>query len=97
MGRIGYHGRRKRVDRNQKIIVDALRQAGVAVAFLSHAGGGLPDLLCSTHERTWLIEVKTKDGKLKPDQTRFFASWPGEIQLVRTVDDAMATIRRRSK
>lgn len=89
--------RRPRVDANQKLIVEALRAAGVSVCSLAGAGDGIPDLLCATADplRTWLVEVKTKDGTLKPDQTRFFASWPGEIQLVRSCEDALATIRRR--
>jgi len=90
-----HRGHQGRVDPNQREIVQALRQAGVTVTILSGMGDGIPDLLCCTHERTWLIEVKTKAGTLKPDQTKFFASWPGEIQLCRTVDDAIATIRRR--
>lgn len=92
-----HRGHTGRVDGNQKIIVEALEAAGVAVRSLAAVGDGMADLLCATAERTWLIEVKTKDGTLKPDQTRFFASWPGEIQLVRTIDDALATIGRRAK
>lgn len=95
MTRTGYLGRRKRIDQNQREIADALRAAGVGVCILSGAGDGIPDLLCANFERTWLVEVKTKDGSLTADQTRFSATWPGEIQLVRTVDDALSTIRKR--
>lgn len=97
MSRSGYIGRRKRVDANQRIIAEALRKAGVGVCILSAAGDGIPDLLCANHERTWLVEVKTATGDLTADQTRFFGSWPGEIQLVRTVEDAMATVHRKRK
>lgn len=90
-----HRGHRGKVDANQRAIADALRAAGVGVCLLSSAGDGIPDMLCSTHERTWLMEVKGAKGRLTDDQTRFFATWPGEIQLVRTVDDALATIRKR--
>jgi Holliday junction resolvase len=90
-----YRGHRGRVDANQALIAEALRSAGVGVCVLSGAGDGIPDLLCANHERTWLMEVKTEHGELTVDQSRFFARWPGEIQLVRTVDDALATIRTR--
>ena len=87
-------GHRGRVDANQRQIADALRAAGVSVCVLSSAGDGVPDLLVADHRRTWLIEVKTEDGKLTTEQSKFFASWLGEIQLVRTIEDAIATIRR---
>ena len=88
-------GHRGRVDANQTIIAEALRAAGVSVCVLSGEGDGVPDLLCATHERTWLVEVKTEDGSLTLDQGKFFAGWRGEIQLVRSVDDALQTIRKR--
>lgn len=85
-------GHRGRVDANQREIADALREAGVSVCVLSGEGDGVPDLLCATHEKTWLIEVKTNSGDLTNEQTRFFATWRGEIQLVRTIEDALATV-----
>ena len=89
--------RRPRVDANQQEIVKALRKAGVGVLLLSAEGSGCPDILCATAERSWLMEIKTGRGSLTLDQGKFFASWPGEIQLVSSVDDALATIRRRKK
>lgn len=95
MSRSGYCGRRKRIDQNQRDIADALRAAGVSVCIISSAGDGIPDLLVSTHERTWLIEVKGPKGTLTEDQARFAATWRGEIQLVRSIEDALRTIRAR--
>lgn len=95
MSRTGYLGRRKRIDKNQQEIAEALRAAGCGVCILSGAGDGIPDLLCANFDRTWLVEVKAKDGNLTADQVRFSSSWPGEIQLVRTVEDALSTIRKR--
>lgn len=92
MGRC--RGHRGRVDANQAAIAEALRKAGCGVCILSGAGDGIPDLLVSNYARTWLMEIKTEKGDLTADQTKFFASWPGEIQLVRSVDDALQTIRR---
>ncbi|HAI69125.1 MAG TPA: hypothetical protein DCM38_06780, partial [Gammaproteobacteria bacterium] len=80
-----------RVDRNQNEIASALKQAGFEVANLSRVGGGVPDLLVSTPDgHTFLVEVKSERGKLRPNQTEFQRKWRGEIRVIRSVEDVQA-------
>lgn len=90
-------GTPRRVDGNHAEIVAVFKAAGCSVMDLAAVGGGVPDLLiCAPDGRSYLVEIKNPKarGKLNKLQTKFFASWPGEIQLVRSVDDALQTIRR---
>ena len=78
---------RKRTDKNQKSIVEALRKIGCTVKVLSDAGGGVPDLLIGVEYVTILIEIKSKDnwyGKkgLSETQSDFLKEWKGGLVLV---------------
>ena len=97
--------RAAKVDANQGEIVEALRAHGCEVLSLAPMGSGCPDLLVWTpyasngfreglDGRTFLIEVK--DGskppsarKLTPDQVKFHSEWPGEINIVNNVAEAL--------
>ena len=50
--------RAKRVDINQKAIVEHLRAMGASVFHLHEVGKGCPDLLVGVNSQTYLIEVK---------------------------------------
>ena len=78
--------RAKKVDDNQKEIVQTFRDLGARVAITSSAGGGFPDLVVQYRYPqngkldTLLVEVK--DGskspsrrKLTPEQERFHAEF----------------------
>jgi Holliday junction resolvase len=66
-----------KVDSNQAAIVSELRERGYLVLSLASHGRGIPDLLIFDGDRLSLIEVKSKEGKLTPDQERFQAQgWP---------------------
>ena len=52
----------RKVDRNQKAIIDALEAAGCTVQSLHTVGGGCPDLLVGVHRRMWLVEVKAEEA-----------------------------------
>lgn len=79
-------------DANERQIIDALVNAGCAVVQLDRP---LDLLVCRPCGDTLLIEVKnpTHYGKLNDEQEAFVASWPGEIHVVRTVDEALAAIQ----
>ena len=47
----------KRVDINQKAIVEHLRAMGMSVFHLHEVGKGCPDLLVGINGQTYLIEV----------------------------------------
>lgn len=85
--------RAARVDANQKAIVRALRQAGATVQHLHTIGQGCPDLLVGFREDTFLLEVKTKRGKLTSDEADWHLMWRGSVVwIVRCVEDALAAI-----
>ena len=83
------------VDANQAEIVAALRGCGVAVVDLSAVGHGVPDLLAADIAGTFLVEVKTATGRLRDTQRRFADSWPGDLYVIRDVDDAIDVATRR--
>jgi hypothetical protein len=37
----------------------------------------------------FLMEVKTDDGRLMPEQVKFHQSWRGQTAIVRSVDEAL--------
>lgn len=78
-------------------IVQALRECGAEVFRLS--GKGIPDLLCfwgmGSSSKAFLVECKTKGGKLTPEQERFhqearFRGWP--VFVMHTPDQALGII-----
>jgi hypothetical protein len=81
----------KRVDDNQKIIVEAFRQAGASVLHLHMVGHGCPDLAIGYNGVTVLVEVKHAEGivKLTDDEKQFSLSWRGSYRIIRTVEDVM--------
>lgn len=83
------------VDANQGEIVNALRQVGVCVVDLSAVGHGVPDLLCADMAGTFLVEVKTPEGKLRASQREFADGWPGDLYIVRDVGEAIEVATRR--
>lgn len=84
-------------DKSEDPIIDALRAVGAVVHQLSQRG--VPDLLVCfynplthTHE-TYLLECKSKGGKLTPAQVAFMETWEGHnLFVVKTVDEALKAI-----
>ena len=75
----------KRRDANEGPIVDALRDLGCEIHYVS--GLGLPDLLVRSPLGRWVpLEVKAVKGKLKPSQQAI--TWP----VVRSVDEAIEAV-----
>lgn len=88
----------KKKDANQNPIVQELTQAGYSVQDMSTIGGGLTDLLVGGIDRrdgvrkNWLIEVKTKKGKLNPRQEEWHGNWRGPVYVVRTPNEALLVV-----
>lgn len=77
-------------DTNQPDIIKALRRVGVSVEFI----GKPVDLLVHHRGVTALMEVKNPDGRdqLTKDQVEFIARWPGQIHIVRSVEEAVTAV-----
>lgn len=82
----------KRVDSNQKQIVQALRKAGVSVLHLHAVGHGCPDILVGARNNNYLFEIKQEGGKLTPDEERFYVSWLGQVHVIHCAEDALKII-----
>lgn len=85
----------KRVDANQKIIVETLRNLGCLVWITSDLGKGAPDLVVGIgNKHLKLIEIK--DGskppsqrKLTLDEQRFHNNWKDHIKVISSIDEAI--------
>lgn len=80
---------RRRTDKNQAPLMDILRELGFAVQDIHEVGGGCPDMFVGGNHRhkgpfIVVIEVKTKDGSLTPDEEDFFGRWYGLPAIVAT-------------
>lgn len=85
------HRRAARRDGNEGAIIEALKAAGATVYPIS--AKGVPDLLVSFRGSTYLLETKSKGGKLTADQQDFFESWDGgALAIVRSVNGALRAI-----
>jgi hypothetical protein len=80
--------RAAKIDSNHTEIVRALRQLGVSVENIKKP----VDLLVCYRGITSLMEVKGTDGRLTKDQVEFIARWPGQIFVVRNVDEAIRAL-----
>ncbi len=90
----------KRIDDNQRKIVDELRQFGASVQSLASVGDGCPDLLVGFGGVNYLMEVKdgnkaTSQRKLTQKQVNFFAGWCGRAYIVKDADEAIEILDRR--
>ena len=89
--------RAAKVDSNQADIVAAARAIGCTVQLLHAVGQGCPDLLVGIHGTNDLWEIK--DGSLSPsrrrltiDQIKWHDEWRGHVQIIDSVDKAVARI-----
>ena len=86
----------KRVDKNQKDIIDALERIGCTVVVI-----GTPvDLLVGYRARNFLLEVKNsetdygRNDRSTDPQKRFFASWQGQARKVYSAEDAIEVVTK---
>lgn len=86
--------RRAKVDLNHGEIVEAFRKMGCSVESLAQLGGGVPDLLVGTDGYNILVEVKRPKKDRNVLQREWDHAWNGWTEVIRTVDDAVALVRR---
>ena len=85
-----------KVDANQNTIVSGLRQifGPDCVFILSTVGSGMTDIIVGVRGQNILLEIKTDRGKLTPDQQIFHKVWPGQVDIVHTLEEALKVIER---
>ena len=89
---------RKRVDENQREIVQALNGIkGCEVLDLSAVGEGCPDIVVGYMGRNYFFELKNQDKplgdkQLTQPQQKFFDNWTGQRQKVETIQEIIKTI-----
>ena len=81
-----------RSDANQAEIMDALRAVGAEVESLHRVGRGCPDLLVGIFGKNYLMEIKSPRGRLLVTQRIWHRRWPGQVCVVRSVEDALRVI-----
>lgn len=77
----------KKRDANEPSIVAALLAVGATVERLD-----VVDLLVGYCGGNWLFEVKTEKGKLSDGQAIKLAQWGGQIDVVRSPEQALRRI-----
>lgn len=91
--------RAARIDENQNRIVKALRRCGFSVAITSQVGRGFPDIVVGSRGRNFLLEIKDGEKipskqKLTDDERQFHEAWEGQIDTVKSVDEALEVIQQ---
>ena len=85
----------KRADTNQAAIVLELRKLGYSVQMLHTVGGGCPDIVVGHDGKNYLFEIKSRGGKLTQDEAIFFEVWHGQVNVIYSVEDALAIMAQK--
>lgn len=83
-------------DAIQAEVSDALEKIGCSVVSLHRVGGGIPDLLVGRAKCNWLMEVKTKKGKLNALQEEWHSAYRGQVCVVRSAMEAVAVVNGKT-
>lgn len=86
--------RAARVDRNQALVVQALRKAGGIVTHTHTLGKGVCDLLVSFKGHWLAFEVKVGKAKLTSDELKWGKAQKAPVHVVRSPEEAVAVLRR---
>lgn len=82
--------RNKRVDKNQKEIVEFLRNLGFSVEYTYQIGKGFPDFIIGFNGVfTIPVELKSKGGKLTDDEKNFHGRYKGYIITAYNLEDIL--------
>lgn len=92
---------RARVDGNHVEIVKALRAASIGAVSTAALGNGFPDIAAGFRGLSFLFEVKSGerdcDRKLTADEARFHETWPGQVAVVSTAEEAITIVVSEAK
>lgn len=90
--------RAAKVDNTQAEITKALRDIGAKLQMLHTVGKGCPDLLVGWRGRNILLELKSGtrpcDKSLTNDQILWHHTWPGQVAVVGSVEEAVEAVIR---
>jgi|GEM_PF-6782157 len=75
---------------NEEAIENELRAYGISYRNLSE--DGVHDVLVGFRSVNYLLEMKSRYGKLTLSQNKFFEEWEGHKAVVRSVDEALRAI-----
>ena len=80
-------GYAKKVDANQKILVEYIRSLGASVCHLHTAHKGVPDIVIGFQGVNYFCEIKGLKGSLNERQVKWFSDWKGQAIVIRTKED----------
>lgn len=78
-----------RRDEVEPQIVTALQKAGCSVDYAERKPY---DLVIGRAGETYLLEVKTRKGRLRDSQVKFEKEWDGHYAIVRTAEAALKAV-----
>jgi hypothetical protein len=81
----------RKVDDNQAEVIRALEKAGCAVTDMSATGNGFTDLFVTRAYVHYILEVKSRAGKLTDPQADFHAKHQ-PVHIVRTPKQALRAV-----
>src|SRR5688500_19974344 len=92
----------KRIDDNQRAIVDGLRSVGATVQSLASLGKGAPDILCGHRGRNYLFEVKNElqppsKRRLTDAEESWHQNWRGSVYVIQNFSEALEILTSQSK
>ena len=83
-----------KVDLNQVEIVAAIRKVGGKVLHLHQIGGGCADVLVKYRGVLLLMEIKSKGGRMTPDEQAFYDEWQDCMVVVYSAEEALEALAR---
>lgn len=87
-----YAAKRDKVESEIRAALETI--PGLSVAVIS--AKAIPDLLLGWQGVNYLIEVKSKGGKLTPDQVQFHTEWNGQIAVCKTLEEVLEVLNIES-
>jgi len=81
-----------RRDANESEIINAFKKFGASVEKIDTPC----DLLVGFNHCNYLIEIKTKSGKLTKKQREFIENWRGSYEIIRSIDDVITFFQNES-
>jgi len=87
----------KRVDDNQKSIVQGLRKVGATILSTAALGKGAPDIACGFRNQNYFFEIKNpaqpkSKRRLTEAEAEWHRVWAGQKAVIETLDEALKTI-----